>query len=82
MTLDLPGAMQAQAEALQGDEVAAEGGRPWSCLIFVSRKLGVLALDAVLRAMPSLSCFLRSAPFMGQGGTATATSMDSKVHKP
>ena len=44
----------------------------------MSRKLGVLALDAVLRAMPSL-CFLRPAPFMGHGGPFQATSMDVQV---
>lgn len=73
--------LQGQAEELQGEETdAGEGGErfPWSCLIFVSRKLGVLALDAVLRAVPSLS-FLRPAPFMGHGGPTLATSMDTEV---
>jgi len=39
----------------------------------------VLALDALLRALPSLSVFLRSAPFMGHGSTMHATSMKLDV---
>jgi len=41
--------------------------------------VGVLALDALLRALPSLSVFLRSAPFMGHGSTMHATSMKLDV---
>ncbi len=39
----------------------------------------MLALDALLRALPSLSVFLRSAPFMGHGSTMHATSMKLDV---
>ena len=42
-------------------------------------QVGVLALDALLRALPSLSVFLRSAPFMGHGNTMHATSMKLDV---
>ena len=42
-------------------------------------QVGVLALDALLRALPSLSVFLRSAPFMGHGGLMHATSMNLEV---
>ena len=42
-------------------------------------QVGVLALDALLRALPSLSVFLRSAPFMGHGSTMHATSMKLDV---
>ena len=41
----------------------------------------MLALDALLRALPSLSVFLRSAPFMGHDGVLHATSMNLDVRK-
>jgi hypothetical protein len=44
-------------------------------------QVGVLALDALLRALPSLSVFLRSAPFMGHGGLMHATSMNLEVRR-
>lgn len=50
----------------------------WSCIVFATRKLATLAIDAVLRAAPSLG-FLTAAPFMGYGGDTSAASMDVKV---
>lgn len=50
----------------------------WSCIVFVTRKLAALAVDAVLRAAPGLG-FLTAAPFMGYGGDTSAVSMDVKV---
>ena len=50
----------------------------WSCIVFATRKLATLAVEAVLRAAPSLS-FLMSTPFMGYGGDTSAASMDVKV---
>lgn len=52
--------------------------RSWSCIVFVTRKLATLAVDAVLRAAPGLG-FLTAAPFMGYGGDTSAASMDVKV---
>lgn len=50
----------------------------WSCIVFVTRKLAALAVDAVLRAAPGLG-FLTAAPFMGYGGDTSAVSMDVKT---
>ena len=66
------------AQALEDAGPAADGSRAWSCLIFVSRKLAALALDALLAATPGLG-FLRAAPFMGHGGPLLAASMNLDV---
>ena len=50
----------------------------WSCIVFATRKLATLAIEAVLRAAPSLG-FLMTTPFMGYGGDTSAASMHVKV---
>lgn len=50
----------------------------WCCIIFVQRKMTAIALHAILHMTPALK-FLKSAPFMGFGGTTSATSLNSKV---
>ncbi|KAK9817465.1 hypothetical protein WJX74_006245 [Apatococcus lobatus] len=50
----------------------------WCCIIFVQRKMTAIALHAVLRMTPALG-FLKSAPFMGFGGSTTATSLNAKA---
>ena len=52
----------------------------WSCIVFVTRKLATLAIEAVLRAAPSLG-FLTTTPFMGYGGDTSAASMHVKVRQ-
>jgi hypothetical protein len=50
----------------------------WSCIVFATRKLATLAIEAVLRSVASLG-FLMTAPFMGYGGNASAASLPMKV---
>lgn len=52
--------------------------KSWSCIVFATRKLATLAIEAVLRAAPSLG-FLMTTPFMGYGGDTSAASMHVKV---
>lgn len=67
---------------LQEYAVAREPGTAsWSCIVFAERKLAVLALDELHKKVPRLAKFLRTARFMGYGGSNTSTSMDVQVKK-
>lgn len=59
---------------------AANSPYGWCCIIFVQRKMSAIALHAILHMTPALK-FLRSAPFMGFGGTTSATSLNAKVRQ-
>ena len=60
---------------------AANSPYGWCCIIFVQQKMSAIALHAILQMTPALK-FLRSAPFMGFGGTTSATSLNAKVSQP
>ncbi|KAK9856145.1 hypothetical protein WJX84_010015 [Apatococcus fuscideae] len=52
----------------------------WCCIVFVHRKMTSVAIHAILCLTPALK-FLTSAPFMGYGGSTTATTLNAKTQK-